>query len=103
MEKLKVIIIDDEMLIRKLIRMKMDMEGLQLELAGEYQDGADAMEHVKEVCPDIIISDIVIPRQNGFDFIHWVRENKYKVQVIFLTSYAEFDYARRVYCGGSGS
>ena len=57
MEKLRVIIIDDEMLIRKLIRMKMDLEGLNLELAGEYQDGADAVEALDSVRPDIIISD----------------------------------------------
>ena len=44
---------------------------------------------------DIIISDIVMPQGTGFDFIQWVRDGGYEVQVIFLTSYAEFDYAKR--------
>ena len=42
MKKLKVIVIDDEMLIRKLIRMKMDTKRLNLEVAGEYANGAAA-------------------------------------------------------------
>ena len=44
---------------------------------------------------DIIISDIVMPVATGFDLVQWVREQNFKIQVIFLTSYAEFDYARR--------
>ena len=44
---------------------------------------------------DIVISDIVMPGGTGFDFVEWVRKEELKVQVIFLTSYAEFDYARR--------
>ena len=95
MEKLKVIIIDDEMLIRKLIRMKMDMEGLQLELAGEYQDGADAMEHVKEVCPDIIISDICMPEVDGLSFSEACLQLFPDMKIIILTGYDDFDYARR--------
>ena len=68
MEKIKVIIIDDEMLIRKLIRMKMDLEGLNLELAGEYQDGADAIEALQDIRPDIIVSDICMPEVDGLSF-----------------------------------
>ena len=44
MKKLKVIVIDDEMLIRKLIRMKMDTKRLNLEVAGEYANGAAALQ-----------------------------------------------------------
>lgn len=53
-------------------------------------------QSIMEMAPiDIIISDIVMPQNSGFDFIDWVREKNYPVQVIFLTSYAEFDYARK--------
>lgn len=53
-------------------------------------------QSIMEMVPvDVIISDIVMPEESGFDFIQWVREKEYEVQVIFLTSYAEFDYAKR--------
>lgn len=95
MEKLKVIIIDDEMLIRKLIRMKMDLEGLHLELAGEYQDGADAIKHLQEVRPDIIISDICMPEIDGLSFSEACLKIYPDIKIIILTGYDDFDYARR--------
>lgn len=95
MEKLKVIIIDDEMLIRKLIRMKMDLEGLHLELAGEYQDGADAIAHLQEVRPDIIISDICMPEVDGLSFSEACLKIFPDMKIIILTGYDDFDYARR--------
>lgn len=95
MEKLKVIIIDDEMLIRKLIRMKMDMDKLHLELAGEYQDGADAIEHLQEVQPDIIISDICMPEVDGLSFSEACLQLFPDMKIIILTGYDDFDYARR--------
>lgn len=53
-------------------------------------------QRIMEMAPvDVIISDIVMHQGSGFDFIQWVREREYEVQVIFLTSYAEFDYARK--------
>ena len=55
MKKLKVIVIDDEMLIRKLIRMKMDTKRLNLEVAGEYVNGAAALQELREIRPDIVI------------------------------------------------
>ncbi len=101
--KMKLLMVDDEEYVMESIRKSVDLE----KCGGDEICSAISMkqaQRIMEMVPiDIIISDIVMPRQNGFDFIHWVRENKYKVQVIFLTSYAEFDYARRVYCGGSGS
>lgn len=95
MEKLKVIIIDDEMLIRKLIRMKMDLEGLNLELAGEYQDGADAVEALRDVRPDIIISDICMPEVDGLSFSETCIKLFPNIKIIILTGYDDFDYARR--------
>lgn len=95
MEKLRVIIIDDEMLIRKLIRMKMDLEGLNLELAGEYQDGADAVEALDSVRPDIIISDICMPEVDGLSFSEKCIELFPDIKIIILTGYDDFDYARR--------
>ena len=50
MKKLKVIVIDDEMLIRKLIRMKMDTKRLNLEVAGEYVNGAAALQERPDGC-----------------------------------------------------
>lgn len=67
MKKLKVIVIDDEMLIRKLIRMKMDTKRLNLEVAGEYANGAAALQELREIRPDIVISDILFVCRKRMD------------------------------------
>ena len=61
MKKLRVIVIDDEMLIRKLIRMKIHTKRLNLEIVGEYANGVSALQALEEIKPDIVISDICMP------------------------------------------
>ena len=91
---MKLLMVDDEEYVMESIRKNVDWEKCGIDEVCSAVSMKQAQRIMEMVPIDIIISDIVMPRQNGFDFIHWVRENKYKTQVIFLTSYAEFDYAR---------
>lgn len=50
---------------------------------------------------DILITDIEMPYENGISLVKWVRERGYKTECIFLTSHAEFDYAREAVSLGS--
>ena len=95
MKKLKVIVIDDEMLIRKLIRMKMDTKRLNLEVAGEYANGAAALQELKEIRPDIVISDICMPEADGLLFSEECVKLFPEIKIILVTGYDDFEYARR--------
>lgn len=95
MEKIKVIIIDDEMLIRKLIRMKMDTVSLGVEIVGEYSNSFSALEGVRELKPDIVISDICMPEEDGIVFSEKCLKIMPEAKIIILTGYNDFDYARR--------
>lgn len=95
MKKLKVIVIDDEMLIRKLIRMKMDTKRLNLEVAGEYANGAAALKELDEVRPDIVISDICMPEADGLVFSEECVKRFPDIKIILVTGYDDFEYARR--------
>ncbi len=93
--RMKLLMVDDEEYVVEGIKRHLDWEKCgvgEIYAASSMKQAQSIMEMVPI---DIIISDIVMPKQSGFDFIHWVRDNRYRVQVIFLTSYAEFDYARR--------
>lgn len=94
MEKLKVILIDDEMLIRKLIRMKMNTDRLNLEIIGEYSNGADAFADIQNVRPDIVISDICMPEEDGLSFSEKCVQILPEVKIILVTGYDDFEYAR---------
>lgn len=92
---MNLLLVDDEEYVIENIKKNIDWakHGIEeLYTAYSMKQAQNVMElmHV-----DIIISDIVMPQGSGFDFISWVRKQEYEVQVIFLTSYAEFDYARK--------
>lgn len=95
MNKIKLILVDDEVLIRKLIRMKMDAERLNIEIVGEYSDAKSALLELEELRPDIIVTDICMPEIDGINFCEQCSKMLPGVKVIIITGYDDFDYARR--------
>ena len=92
---MKLLLVDDEEYVIESIKRNLDLTETGVSevcTAFSVQQAKNIMEMVEI---DIVISDIVMPGGTGFDFVEWVRKEELKVQVIFLTSYAEFDYARR--------
>ena len=95
MSKMKVVIVDDETLIRKLIRMKMEVEKLNLEIVGEFSNARSALEKLPVLKPDIILSDICMPEIDGISFSEQCKELLPDAKVIVITGYNDFEYARR--------
>ena len=95
MNKYRVILIDDEMLIRKLVRMKLNVDELNLEIVGEYSNGVEALEAVNDVKPDIVISDICMPEEDGISFGEKCIKMFPDTKIIILTGFDDFDYVRR--------
>lgn len=92
---MNLLIVDDEAYVIDSIMARLNREALSIEniyTAFSVKEAQMIME-MEEV--HVIISDIVMPQENGFDLIEWVRRYRDGVSVIFLTSYAEFDYARK--------
>lgn len=92
---MKLLIVDDEKYVIDSIKMNLNLELCSVEQLYTAFSVKQAQAIMELVDIDVIITDIVMPEENGFDFIGWIRENKYDVSVIFLTSYAEFNYAQR--------
>lgn len=92
---MKLLLVDDEEYVIESIKKNVNLKAVGVEQVYTAFSMKQAQDIMELVPVDIIISDIVMPRGTGFDFIHWVREKEFQVQVIFLTSYAEFDYAKR--------
>lgn len=92
---IKVLIVDDEYLQREMVKNSADWESMGMIVAGEAEDGRMALKLSKEVRPDIIIMDINIPFLNGIEASTQIREFLPEVQIIILTAYGEFDYAKQ--------
>ncbi|NJD26092.1 MAG: response regulator [Betaproteobacteria bacterium] len=80
-----VMVVDDSLTVRKITSRMLTREGFQVVLA---KDGVDALEQLLDVTPDVILSDIEMPRMDGFDFVRNVRADSRlaKIPVIMITS-----------------
>lgn len=90
----KIVVADDEPLIIRGLKKLVDWERINSEIIGEAENGRKLMELIEDVHPDIIISDIAMPQATGLDVIREIREKNINAQVIFMSGYQEFSYAK---------
>ena len=89
-----VFLVEDEVWIRRGIKKMIRWEALDAVLVGEAEDGIEAKEKILEMRPQIILTDIRIPRMDGLELVRQVMR-EYPVKAIFISGYREFDYARQ--------
>jgi two-component system response regulator YesN len=94
------LIADDENTIRKGLAGYMPWDEIDCVVDGAARDGMEAIDFLKNGNPDIVITDIKMPRCDGIELAKYIHENRPWVKVIILTGYAEFEYARSaISCG----
>ena len=92
---IKVMIVDDEKYVRMGIKTETDWALIGCEVVGEAANGQEALEIADRVRPDLVVSDIRMPRMDGIQLAEKLVEKYPGVKVIFLTAYNEFEYARQ--------
>jgi two-component system response regulator YesN len=95
MNMLKVVLVEDEELIREGIYYGIDWTELGYTVAGQAENGLQALQVVDEVAPDVIITDIRMPFLNGLEFIEQVREKHPDTAVIIISGHDEFLFAQK--------
>ena len=91
---LRVLIVEDEDIIRKGLAYTIDWVSMDCVVVGEAANGEEGEEKILELSPDIVLADIMMPKQNGIEMIRRTKD-KVPYKGILLTSYAEFEYARQ--------
>ncbi len=91
---LKVLVVDDEILVRNGIVMETAWDAAGCEVVAEAGNGIEALEAVHKYNPDLIICDIRMPQMDGIEMLKKLREEKNEVYVVFLTAYSDFQYAQ---------
>ena len=90
----RVVIVDDEPVIRRGLRETIEWDALGLEVAGEAADGAEALKLVRETRPEILITDIRMPEMDGLELIREVKNLDYNVKITILSGYSDYDYLK---------
>ena len=90
----KVIVVEDETMVRRGIILTIDWSALGCVIAGEASNGEEGVELVKRLSPDIIVTDVKMPRMDGVEMITRLREQGCRSRFIILTAYSDFKYAQ---------
>jgi two-component system, response regulator YesN len=91
---MKVIITDDEIQIRKGLRMKVDWEEEGFQIVGEASNGRDTLELLGTMDIDLVITDMRMPIMDGMELARRCQQEFPKVKVIVLSGYSDFEYVR---------
>ena len=94
MKKLRVLLVDDEIMIREGFKRLFDWEGHDCEVVGEAADGMEALAQIDSLCPDIAIMDINIPIMNGLKVIQLSRIKHPDTAFVIVSGYDDFAYCR---------
>ncbi len=92
---LRVFIVDDEYLIRNLLKHRICWEELGAEVVGEAAGAGEALELIGEVSPDILFTDICMPSMDGIEFSRIVIEKFPQIKIVVITGHEEFNYAQK--------
>lgn len=91
---LKVLVVDDELFVRKGIVLETDWTALGCMVVAEAGNGQEGLDAAHKYDPDLIICDIRMPKMDGIEMLRTLRSEGSRVKVIFLTAYGEFEYAQ---------
>lgn len=91
----KIMLVDDEILIRENIRECIDWEKEGFLYCGDAPDGELALPIIEAQLPDILITDIKMPFMNGLELTSVVRQKFPQIKIIILSGHDDFQYAQQ--------
>jgi len=88
MKKIRILVVDDEGLVREGVIAILSYQ-VDIEVVGEARDGLEAVEIARKTKPDVILLDLVMPKQNGVETIPQLLDINPNARILVLTSFAE--------------
>ena len=92
---LKVLLVDDEDIIKSGLRREVKWEELGCLITAEASDGAEALELIRKDPPDVVISDIRMPYKDGLTLMEEARQEYPDLYFLFISGHDEFSYVQR--------
>jgi two-component system response regulator YesN len=99
----RTLIVEDEQPARASLRKLMGKAEVPFEIVGEAADGQEALALIRELRPDVVITDIVMPVMDGVTLLRLAREEGFECRFVMLTCMGEFEYARQAVEYGASS
>lgn len=90
-----ILIVDDEPLIRRGIKAKLDVNKLSIDAIEEANDGIEAIKKLDTFSPNIIITDVRMPEMDGLQMIEEIKKLRINTDFVIISGYADFQYAKK--------
>ena len=90
----KLLLVDDETATRKGILNNINWQEIGIKEVRDAKNGVLALEIAKNFVPDILLTDIKMPKMNGIDLSHRVREINPDCSILIMSGYSEIDYLK---------
>jgi len=100
MNKIRVIIVEDQALMRKGLAAILSTQP-DIDLVGQACDGVEAVEMLETARPDVILLDLVMPRQDGLTTIPIIKDKLPDAHILVLTSFADNDHVYQAIKSGA--
>ena len=97
---IRVVIAEDQAMVLGALAALLEIEG-DFEVVGRAQDGEEALAICREQKPDVLLTDIEMPRRTGLELAAALRQEKIPTRVIILTTFARGGYLRRALDAGA--
>lgn len=91
----RVLLVDDEILVRTAMRENIEWEKLGFELAGDCANGKEAIAFVQEQPVDVVLTDICMPYVDGMELSRFLYENYPETAIVIFSGFGEFEYAQK--------
>jgi DNA-binding NarL/FixJ family response regulator len=99
---IRVVIADDHHLVRQGMRALLEKVG-DIQVVGEAADGAETLQMVRELCPDVLVMDLVMPRMNGEQVLDQIHAEKLGTRVVILSILSDETIARQMMRSGANA
>ncbi len=90
---MNILLVDDDSYVLEALRKSLDWTSIGVENVYTAQSVNKARKIIGDIPIHVLVCDIEMPKENGFELLKWIKEKNYIIQEILLTSYAEFKYA----------
>src|SRR5262245_59799554 len=100
MKKISVLLVDDHTVVRQGLRALLQAEE-DIEVAGEAENGRQAVAMAKKDLPDVVVMDIAMPLLNGLEATRQILKNQTHTKVLVLTSYGDDDCVSQLMRAGA--
>ena len=97
---IRVMIVDDHLMVRDGLRVFLSVYD-DIKVVAEADDGEQAIDLCREVLPDVVLMDLLMPNMDGIEATRRIRSEDDSIQVIALTSFAEQELVEKAFRAGA--